>query len=116
MSSEEASLLMSAQLNNPHSGDVTKTLLPTLHKHAPLAEKRPLPAEPAPGSVPENNQGSWSFGDDNAAIHLIRDCLGPADGFERQRLLSMKDNGVRGFRDDITAMYVKPHSLGQADE
>lgn len=106
MTSEEATLLIAAQTAT--SGEVNKSALPQRFSFNEPSQDRPYPAEDLPGTTPLNSQGTWTFKDDNSALHLIRNCLGPGDGFERRHLLSMRTPYVRAFRDDITAVYATP--------
>lgn len=104
ISSEEAALLVSAHLAQTHRPDVPKNVLPHLHPFLPPSGTRPYPVDDLPGTTPKNGKGVWAFRDDNAATHLLRNCLGRGDEWERRRLLSMKDGMVKSLRDDITAM------------
>ena len=105
ISSEEAALLVSSHLAHTHHPDIPKALLPSLHPTHPPTEPRRFPAEDLPGTG-ERTEGSWVFEDDNAATHLIRNSLGrrPWDRETRQKVLSMRDGGVRVMRDDTTAV------------
>ena len=104
LSSEEATLLLSAHLSHPHNPDIAKTILPQQFPYVPPVGKRPYPIEDLPGTVPENSAGSWVFEDDNAATHLIRNCLGRGDRWAMGKMISMTDGLLRAMRDDITAM------------
>lgn len=118
MSSEEATLLISAHVAHPHHPDVSKTTLPSLFPQAPPTADHPWPVQPLPGSTPEQqkeyvfkstsaeNRGSWAFEDTNAATHLIRNSLGGNDRDLRTKILSCKGDHSRQMRDDITATFV----------
>jgi pyruvate dehydrogenase phosphatase len=105
MTSEEAILLVAAALEGEQGkvpkGDLAASI-PFEH-----SQHRPYPAEDLPGTTALGRSGTWSFQDDHLSLHLIRNALGRGDGRERQRLLSMKDNGHRLFRDDITVTFVQ---------
>lgn len=98
-------LLTTAHQSNPFIGDIPKNVLPRLYPFTAPTEPRRFPAEALPGTE-GRDAGSWVFEDSNAATHLIRNTLGgrPWDGETRQRVLSMRDAGVRVMRDDMTAV------------
>lgn len=104
LSAEEATLLMSAHMTNPSASKIAKTTLASRYKFQPPIPKRPYPVEDLPGTTAENSQGPWSIQDDNAATHLIRNCVARGDDWERRRILSMKDGTLRELRDDITTV------------
>lgn len=74
MTSEEASLLVSAHLSHPDAPDTPKPLLTLIHPYAPPTHPRPYPAETLPGEE-GRDEGSWVFEDVNAATHLMRNGL-----------------------------------------
>jgi len=104
MTSEEGALLLCAHMKNPKHADILNTDLPQQIPFLSLAQPRAYPAEPLPGSK-ERSEGSWVFEDDNAATHLMRNTLGGA-GWNREvrrQVLSMRGQGTRVMRDDITS-------------
>lgn len=103
ISSEEAALLVAAYIDDDSNRTVSKVDLPRKHQFV-KSHHRPWPVEDLPGSKGDKSTGVWSFQDDNLALHLTRNALGRGSAWERQRLLSMKDNGHRLFRDDMTTM------------
>ncbi|KAL7746810.1 hypothetical protein RI367_007856 [Sorochytrium milnesiophthora] len=60
-----------------------------------------------PLATNNSNQGRpWTFTDNNAATHLIRNAFGGADADYTYRLLSIPAPHSRRFRDDITILVV----------
>ncbi|CAK9779770.1 unnamed protein product [Cutaneotrichosporon oleaginosum] len=105
ITSEEATLLMAAYLNNKKRNDVNKA---KLAQEIPVAttEPRPFPVQDLPGSG-KRDQGQWVFeGDSNAATHLIRNALGGGDRKLRGELLSLNGKVARYFRDDMTVTVI----------
>ena len=103
MTSEEASLILSAHLADPTPSpkSVTKSHLPLLHPYAAAKGPRPWPAEDLPGTKEGDENDTWTFADKNAALHLIRNSLGPGNTDERKWRLSAD---LRKYRDDASAM------------
>jgi hypothetical protein len=110
MTSEEASLLMSAHLNYRGKGEVSvesqkvisKIDLAQMYPYT-KAEDGPFAAKELLSTDTEHTKGGWVFQDETAATFLIRNCLGGDDEWERRRLLSLKED-KRLFIDDITTM------------
>jgi len=103
MSSEEASLLITAHLADPATRPkiLTKAQLAQAHPFIPPQEPRLWPAEELPGTKDGDEKDTWTFGDENAALHLIRNSLGPGNTEERKWRLS---GDSRRYRDDASAM------------
>ena len=124
LTSEEAVILVAEHLNrtqgscsgSDHSvqtkeaAHIPKAELPLKEAFKSLMESdnasapRPYPASDLPGSAARSN-GNWTFKDDNAATHLVRNSIGDGDEKVRRQLMSaVGDAGVRDARDDVTAV------------
>lgn len=101
LSAEEATRLIAAHLEKPRSKDVAKK---DLVKDVPMIPSGDRAAYTVglPGAFSDDLTGHWTFDDDNAATHLVRNCTGRGDPWSRRRLVSMKDGLVRWMRDDVT--------------
>ena len=93
---------MASYLSPPPSTSIPKTSLPEQYRLAPPIEPRPYPADPLPASTEEKKKGSWTYGDKNAATHLIRNSLAGGDVEKRIELLSLHGDVARWLRDDIS--------------
>jgi pyruvate dehydrogenase phosphatase len=103
MTSEEATLLLTAYSDEPAAPakSITKSQLARKYHYLSPREPRPWPAEDLPGSREGDETDTWTFGDENAALHLIRNSLGPGNTDERKWRLSAN---LRKYRDDASAM------------
>jgi pyruvate dehydrogenase phosphatase len=93
---------MASYLNPPANGAIAKAHMPEQYRLGPPVEPRPYPALPLPATTEENKNGSWVFGDKNAATHLIRNSLAGGDAQKRNELLSVHGEVTRWLRDDIS--------------
>lgn len=93
---------MASYLSPPPSTSIPKTSLPEQYHLAPPIEPRPYPADPLPATTEEKKKGSWTYGDKNAATHLIRNSLAGGDVEKRTELLSLHGDVARWLRDDIS--------------
>lgn len=106
LTSEEVVALVGGALQGL-TGTVSKSELHTL---APTSsgllstvegkEKRSLKDDDHPHS------DSWSFGDDNLGVHLIRNAFGGGDQHAIRRLMSIPYPHARRYRDDTTVTVV----------
>jgi len=110
MSPEEACLLTAAQLGHvgaPQGGQIPKSHLTAMIPFEPPQQPRPWPQADLPCTTPENSKGVWVFKDkDNAATHLVRNCLTRGDDQLLQLSLSARGGLTRRMRDDTAAVYV----------
>jgi pyruvate dehydrogenase phosphatase len=93
---------MASYLTPPPSTSIPKTSLPERYHLAPAVEPRPYPADPLPATTDAKKLGSWTYGDKNAATHLIRNSLAGGDVEKRTELLSLHGEISRWLRDDIS--------------
>jgi len=96
-------MLKAAHVDRPLRDDVAKTELADQYKLDPAAEKT-YQGEPLPDTTTRELEGVWSFRDENAALHLLRNALGHGDEWVRRRLLSLRGSMVRSYRNDTTVM------------
>jgi pyruvate dehydrogenase phosphatase len=105
MTVNEAVQLTAAHMEDPIRDDTSKASLAERYKLVDLPETvEPYQGEPLPGTMATQYQGSWSFHDENAALHLLRNSLGHGDEWARHRLLSLCGDAARQYRDDRTVM------------
>ncbi|KAH7887537.1 phosphatase 2C-like domain-containing protein [Phlebopus sp. FC_14] len=53
-----------------------------------------------------NSKGSWSFGDENLSVHLIRNAFGGGDVPALRKLMSIPSPFARRYRDDTTVTVI----------
>lgn len=97
---------MASYISPPPTSALPKTSLPEQFHLLPPVEPRAFPAEPLPATTDKKKNGSWVYGDKNAATHLIRNSLAGGDTEKRNELLSMHGEVTRWLRDDISVQYV----------
>ena len=91
---------------------ITKTALTASVPFEPPRDPRPWPQAELPCTTPENSAGVWLFKDqDNAATHLVCNCLARGDEQLTDLSLSARGGLTRRMRDDTSAMYVLYASL-----
>lgn len=105
MTANEAVLLVAAHMDQPVRDDVRKARLAEEYRLVDLPDVgQPYQGEPLPNLAVQQAEGVWSFRDENAALHLLRNSLGHGDEWVRRRLLSLRGDAARQYRDDTTVM------------
>ncbi len=100
ISSAEAVALVAAHIEDPTHAPVPAAALAAAVKPlTPASASVYPPASEGPGV---NRTGNWVFEDENAATHLIKNCMHGSNVQKRNELLSMKPPVSRWLRDDIT--------------
>ncbi|KAG9317363.1 phosphatase 2C-like domain-containing protein [Chiua virens] len=100
LSSEEVVALVGGHLKGLR-GTVSKTKLQTL-----VPTSSGSPTVEGKDQVKGKVEGSWSFGDDELSVHLIRNAFGGGDVYGLRRLMSIPSPLARRYRDDTTVCVV----------
>ena len=100
LSSEEVVALVGGHLKGLR-GTIPKAKLQTL---VPISSGSPTVE--GKDKIRGNVEGSWSFGDDDLSVHLIRNAFGGGDAFALRKLMSIPSPFARRYRDDTTVSVI----------
>lgn len=100
LSSDEVVALVGGHLKGLR-GTVSKAQLQSL-----VPTSSGSPTVEGKDKIAGNDEGSWSFGNDDPSVHLIRNAFGGGNVFALRKLMSIPSPFARRYRDDITVSVV----------